>query len=445
MVNSVKAQKAPGEDVFKLIPASEEKRLLKKIEENTTRATREETERTLLKFDAETRMGFLAQINQLIDASNKVASDVRKMAKKAGYVGIHAEADMSTTLHYVSDSAKFLFVEQLRDYINIAIKLEERGEESKDTLRYLSKLLAVDPEKPLQLSNMLLERGTNPKGVLMSLSNLPTPSREMYLDRLVSLSKEMVGKDMNPGPIIRYIAELPKQIRDTHVEEILSLSEKLVENGIDPKGSIWAVSLLPRDGSVDIGNVLLSSIDLIANERKDPMDMVLASSSSRMQSADRAKIERIMELAHEGVNKRWMKAEQWWDMEKSMNSLLLYSPENFNRVAEIAVGLLEQKRNPNDLFLLSRSVIQHCPENFDAEIDNIGSLVLNIKPFADALLPIFYRPVEFKDSGFENYVFYKLHQTLQRNPERFPEKLHEVADKVSSGINPELVFKPGAP
>lgn len=82
MVNSVKAQKAPGEDVFKLIPASEEKRLLKKIEENTTRATREETERTLLKFDAETRMGFLAQINQLIDVSNKAASDVRKMAKK---------------------------------------------------------------------------------------------------------------------------------------------------------------------------------------------------------------------------------------------------------------------------------------------------------------------------------------------------------------------------
>jgi hypothetical protein len=442
MGNSVKMQKAAGEDVFRLIPVTEEKRLLKKIEDSSTKEIRNELEQNLNRYGEENKLRLLIQIANMIDVSKKSESALLKMEKKAGFDIVPTKyMDVRPTLRYIADSAKVLPAEQLNDMVLIATKLAERKKETKDAIQHLHKLSSGLPDSSqrlLALSIKLVEKDMDLASFLSPIVKMTPKTRALCLDGLISLSEEMIEKGNNPKPVVSYICELPSDILEVHSEKILGLSMKLAKRGVDPKSTVWSISLIPRK-SVDIGSILSSSISLA--DDMDPTQKILLISENLPKLIDRKQLDRVLKLAHANVNRGWMDIEKCWEMEKSMNSLLSYSTEEFNEASKIAVELLKHNRNPNDLFLLARSVAQYSPEQFDESVRKLGVITSKIKPFDAPLAPIFYRSLGFRESGFENFVFYKLSKTLQDEPGKFPEQLSEVLEKLESGVNPEVVFK----
>ncbi|MEM3556146.1 MAG: hypothetical protein QXF56_05490 [Candidatus Micrarchaeia archaeon] len=447
MVDSIMEKRIPEnfKASLKIMPRLEEERYLGMIEQESNRVTRREFEENLSRYDKKERRVILAQIAHYINVSRISQISLIKGDKEAGVIPFKPNyyIDTNATLKALAESSKHLPAEQLSDMVLVVTKLAEQKKDTKDAAVLLSKLSAhlsdEQSKKLLSISIKFVENEWNLDSFLKSISKMSPQMRAKHFDGLMLLSERMVEKGMNPKPAVSYICELPASILETHGEKVIELSKKLVDKGVDPKGMIWSITMLPPE-QVNI-NLLLSEA-LKQAERIDPKEKILLISQLFPRLVDRRQVDRIVNLAHANVNRGLMKIEECWEMEKSMNSLLAYSPEKFENVSGIAEELLRHNINPNDLFLLSKSLIQYSTKNFEGKVEKIAELMVLMKEtkWDVALSSLFYSSEEFQESGFNNYLLYKLNRTLQNNPNKFDGQIERVIEKLNSGDDPRKAF-----
>jgi|GEM_PF-6886953 len=449
MVDSVKISERIPESFrasLKVMPRKEEERYLGMIEQESTSATRREFEENLRSYDEKERRAVLAQIAHYINTARISQFSLIKSERELGLPPFPSRSyiDINATLKEFAESSKHMPAEQLSDMVLIATKLAEEKKDTKDAAVMISKLSAhITQEQSKQLLSISLkfvENKWNLDSFLESFMRMSPPMRARYFESLLSLSEKMVEKEMNPKPAVSYISELPASLLEAHGETIIELSKKLVERGIDPKGAVWSITLLPPD---EVNMKLLLSEAVKQAERINPKEKILLLSQLFPRVIDRKQVDLVMKLAHANVGRGWMKTDEMWEMEKSMNALLAYSPESFKTVSPIACDLLRHNINPNDLFLLSKSLVQYSPKNFKENVGEIAELMRKMKEsrWDVAFSSLFYSSEEFVNSGFNNYLLYKLNKTLQNNPNKFEERVEEVREKIEKGEDPRSAFK----
>lgn len=417
---------------MKIFRSREEERVLALIEQESSSETRRKFDENLK--EPERRM-LLGQINHLINTSRISRMVLLREESQSGLnVCPTTYIDTNSTLKALAKSSKLLPPDQLSDMVLIATKLAEKKKETKEAVELLAdiapQLSQESSKRLLCISLKFVESEWNLPSFLSSFKNLNSEMRRRYFEDLLSLSEEMVERGMNPKPAVSYFADLPASILRQHGEKIIELSEKLVKRGVDPKGVIWSISLLPPE---NVNELLLS----------EAAEKTMLLSHPFPRELDRKKVDKVVKLANTNVRRGWMSIEECWEMEKAMNSLLAYSPEKFGEVLPKAADLLKHNINPNDLFLLSKSLIQHNEKNFERNVGRVAELMKEMKEsrWDVALSRLFYSSPEFAKSGFNNHLLYKLNQTLLESPERFGEMLDSVAGKIKKGEDPRDAFR----
>jgi len=421
----------------------EEKKQLSKIENSSSEVLRNEIERALEKH-GKMKLPLLIQIGHFIEAANKAKHALHEREKEFRFDIVPTTyIDVPMTLRYISNLANVLSSDQVEVLVAILTKLAEKQKDTKHTARQLYLICSKAPtdsrDKLLRLSFGLLEKGIEPDSILSSVLELAPSIRIRFIDEILCLSTQMLQQDINPQTTISYICELPSHLLEEHASALISLSTKLATKGIDPKDIIWYISFIPEKQHSEVELVILSLTKLAEDLR--PEEKPIISVTPATIQIDRHLAEKILRCAHANVNKGWMKTEQEWEMQRSLDSLIVRcSPEQFNKIAVVALNLLKHNRNPNDLFLLAKSIIHYSTERLDKNLDVIMDVMFKMKKFDAPLSTKFSHSVDFKESGFENLVFYKLSQAIKKDPEEFDEKLLKVLEKLDSNSNPETVF-----